>query len=284
MNRSMHLGGRLLAAVLAWAALVSAARADASPVALVTDVVGDARNAGEPLQLLSELAPGRELALDAQATVVVFYFLDGTEWTLRGPGRFRLLLKGPEAQAGAPAVERKAGPPAYREIKLRADRVQQGGIVMRSGQFDLPMTPVTPIAGEVVVAPEVRFAWRPLDDTARYQFELIDQTGQKVFTAETTDSALALPGSILLKPGQVYYWTVRGRAANAAQPVYRMAEFRVADAATRRRVEAARPKPDAPFSERALFVALLEEVGARTAAARQRLQLAPERPVAWASQ
>jgi hypothetical protein len=40
---------------------------------------------------------------------------------------------------------------------------------------------------------------------------------------------------------------------------------------------------DAPFSERALFIALLEDVGARSEAAQQRVQLAAERPVPWAA-
>ena len=65
------------------------------------------------------------------------------------------------------------------------------------------------------------------------------------------------------------------------QPLYAIGEFRVADAATRARLDKARPKPDAPFSERVLFVALLEDVGAKSAAAQQRRTLSSERPAAW---
>ena len=77
-------------------------------------------------------------------------------------------------------------------------------------------------------------------------------------------------------------WAVRGRGTGASAPAYRVAEFRVVDADTRRRIEAARPGPEAPFSERVLFAALLEEADARTAAGTVRQSLAPERPVAWA--
>lgn len=257
------------------------ARVEAAPVALVTDVVGNAQQAGEPLRLLAEIEPGREVALEAEATVVVFYLGDGSEWTLRGPGRYRLAAKAPEVLAGV-AAQRRQGPPAYREIRLRADRLQQGGLVMRSAAVDEAMALLSPAKGEVVLSSEVRFRWKPLDGASAYQFELVDQAGQKLLAAETPDSELDLPLAVALKPGQTYYWAVRGRSAGASQPLYRVAEFRVLDAATKRRIDAARPKPDAPFSERALFIALLEDVGARTEAAQQRTQLAAERPVAWA--
>jgi hypothetical protein len=282
MNRTSLVRCSVLigCATLALAALGT--RVHAAPVALVTDVVGAAQQAGEPLRLLAEVDAGREIAVDADSTVIVFYLADGSEWTLRGPGRYRLSAKAPEAMTGTPA-QRRQGPPAYRDIRLRADRLQQGGLVMRSGAGDEPMGLVSPAKGEVVLGPDVRFRWKPLDGAGSYQFELVDQAGQKLLAAETPDNELDLPVAIALKPGQTYYWAVRGRAGHAPQPLYRVAEFRVLDAATRRRVEAARPKADAPFSERALFIALLEDVGAHGEAAQQRVQLAAERPVPWAA-
>lgn len=268
-------------AMLCVALGAAAGRVDAAPLALVTDVVGNARQGGEPLRILGEVDAGRELALEEGTTVVVFYLADGSEWTLHGPGRYRLAPKAPETLAGAPA-QRRPGPPAYRDMRLRADRLQQGGLVMRSATLDEPMALVAPAKGEAVLDSDVRFRWRPLEGSASYQFELVDQAGQKLLAAETTDNELDVPLAIALKPGQTYYWAVRGRASGGAQPVYRVAEFRVLDAAARRRVEAARPKDEAPFSERVLFVALLEDVGALTEAARQRLKLAAERPVGWA--
>jgi hypothetical protein len=264
------------------AALAAGTSALAAPIALVTDGVGAAQHAGEPLRILSELEPGQELALAADTTVVVFYLVDGAEWTLRGPGRFRLVPRTPEALgAGTPPPQRRPGPAAYRDIRLRADRLQQGGIVLRSAA-DEPMALQAPAKGEVVLSPDVRFRWKPLEAAGAYQFELVDQTGRKILAAETPDTELALPLAVQLEPGHTYYWAVRARSANAAQPLYRVAEFRVIDAPTRRRIEAARPQADAPFSERALFIALLEDLGARSEAADQRSRLAVERPVGWA--
>src|SRR5512134_977219 len=93
----------------------------AAPVALVTDVVGDAQQGTEPLRLLAEVEPGREVALQPNATVVIFTLADGAEWTLTGPGRFRIGARGPEPLAGAAAPQRRPGPAAFREIKLRSD-------------------------------------------------------------------------------------------------------------------------------------------------------------------
>jgi hypothetical protein len=265
-------------------ALFALARVEAAPVALVTDVVGDAHQAGEPLALLAELEPGRELALAAGATVVVFYLGDGSEWTLRGAGRYRLAAKAPEAIGPeTPPAQRRPGPPAYRDIKLRAERVQQGGLVMRAGTFEEPMALVSPAKGETVLSSDVHFRWKPLEHASGYQFELVDGAGQKLLVADTGESELPLPLAVQLRPGQTYYWAVRSRATGAAQPLYRVAEFRLVDAATRRRLDAARPRPDAPFSERVLFIALLEDVGAKSEAAQQRVRLAAERPVAWSA-
>jgi hypothetical protein len=75
-----------------------AALAQAAAVALVTDVVGDARQGDEPVRLLAELQAGSELTVGDGGQVVVFYFADGSEWTLAGPGRYR--VGAPFGQAG----------------------------------------------------------------------------------------------------------------------------------------------------------------------------------------
>ncbi len=265
---------------LAAFAIAPVARA-AAPVALVTDIVGDASTLNgvtEPLKLLGELAPNAEVAVGADGQVVVFYLADGNEYTLRGPGRYRLAAKAPEPQKGAPALQRKAAAPAYRDIRMRIDRVTQGGIVLRGAERPSLQQPVN----ETVLNNGVTFGWESFGDAAIYQFELVDQAGQKLLTAETQETELRLPNAVQLKPGQLYFWAIRGRDATAAQTFYRAAQFHVADVATRRRVDAAHPKLDATFSERVLYAALLEEVGARSAAVAWRQTLAAERPVGWA--
>jgi hypothetical protein len=252
--------------------------AGAAGIALVTDVVGNATLAALPsgsLKLLGELDAGVEVAIADHAQLVVFYLAQGAEYTLNGPGRYRILASGPEPLRGASPPERKATAAAYKELRLKTDRVAQGGMVMRGDP--ILISPVT----EVVLDGDATFRWRPFTSEASYQFELVDQAGVRLLTSETRDTEIRLPPSLALVPGHTYYWSLRGRDAGG-NTFYRAAEFRIADAALRRQIEAAQPKPDASFSERVLFAALLEETGMKTAAQAQRRALAAERPVAWA--
>jgi hypothetical protein len=278
-KRPLYRRGGLLA--LAAAALFAVASlAGAAPVALVTDVVGDVRHGREPLKLLVELDAGRELSLAADATVVVFYVGDGSEWVLKGPGRYRLAGKGPEAQGGAPAAQKRPGPPAFRDIKLRPDRVRQAAVILRGRNLTLK----SPVNNDVVVTRDVRLTWA-LDNArdTEFEVELVDSTGKRVLKEKTPGFEFVLPDDARLEPGQRYTWAVMAREKGLPQPLYAIGEFSVADPATRRRIENARPKADAPFSERVLFVALLEDVGAKGAAEEQRRTLAAERPVGWAT-
>lgn len=281
MTRTMqpHRTGRLLA--LATAALFAVAtRADAAPVAMVTDVVGDVKHANEPLKILAELDAGRELSLAADATVVVFYVGDGSEWVLKGPGRYRLAAKGPEPQGGTAAAQKRPGPPAFRDIKLRPDRVRQAAVIMRGRNLTLK----SPVNDDVVVTKDVRLAWA-LDNArdTEFEVELVDSAGKRVLKEKTKSLDFVLPDEAQLQPGQRYTWAVTARERGLPQPLYAIGEFSVADAATRRRIENARPNADAPFSERVLFVALLEDIGATSAADEQRRVLASERPAGWAT-
>jgi hypothetical protein len=265
-----------VAALLALA-LTIVVPAFAAPVALVTDVTGDGTASGEPLKLLGEMNVDSEIALVEGAEAIVFFLADGVEYVLKGPGRYRLSARTAEAQGGAAPPQRRQVSQPLRHLRLRTDRVTQGGMVMRNSERPALLQPVR----ELVITDDVVFQWESYGEGTRYQFELVNQRGDKLLTAQTSDSELRLPAAVPLRAGQLHYWAIRGRDAQTLQAFYRATEFRTADAATRRRIEAARPGPDASFSERALYVALLEDVGAKSAASTLRRQLAAERPAAW---
>jgi hypothetical protein len=272
-----------LALFLGALAALTAIPVSAAGIALVTDVVGDATFVAppaEPLKLLGELNAGVEVAVSDRAQLIVFYLAEGAEYTLNGPGQYRILAKGPQPLRGAPPPQRKVTAIAYKDLRLKTDRVAQGGMIMRGDAILANPILANPV-NEVVLDGDAVFRWRSFAPEASYQFELVDQAGTLLLTSETRDTEIRLPPSLRLAPGHTYYWALRGRDA-AGKTFYRAAEFRVADAALRRRIEAAQPKPDAPFSERVLFAALLEEAGMKTSAQAQRRTLAAERPVAWA--
>ena len=267
-----------LAAAAAAVLLAASPNASGAPVGLVTDVDGGALYAGEPLKLLADLPAGSEVDVAAGGRVVVFYFGDGSEWTLAGPGRYRLASKAPEAQRPAAAPQKRAAPVAYRHFKLKVDKIAQGGTVMRGGEALALASPVD----EVVLNRDVRFAWEPAGAGVTYTFELVDDRGNRLVSQQTTERELALPADVRLASGRTYYWSLRGADRAGSPAAYRATEFRVADAATVERVKAAAPKAGASFSERALYVALLEDLGAKSAARDARRSLAQERAAPWA--
>jgi hypothetical protein len=277
----MRRRARALVAVL-WLALAGlpvaqAVAAPAPTIALVTDVVGNARLAArssQPLKLLAELGAGAEVVVAENAQLVVFYLADGAEYTFNGPGRYRLRKLAPEALRGAPPL-RKASPTVYRTLRVKNERVAQGALATRGDP--ILIFPVS----EVVLDGNAEFAWRRLAPDAAYQFELVDASGTRLMFAETRDTGIRLPPTMRLTPGETYYWSVRGRD-ELGNAFYRPAEFRIADAALRNRLEAAAPAADASFSERVLYAALLEQAGCVSAAQAQKRILGIERPVGWA--
>lgn len=276
-HRALVLLPKLALAVFgAWLA-ISIQVAQAAPIALVTDIVGEATLATSPpesLKLLSELNAGAEVLVADKAQLVVFYLADGAEYTFNGPGRYRLQVRAPEALRGA-APLRKATATVYRNLRLKTERVAQGALATRGDPILL--FPVS----EVVLDGNAAFAWRPYASEAVYQFELVDDSGTRLMFAETRDTEIRLPPTMRLTPGATYYWSVRGRDA-AGNTFYRPAEFRIADRALRNRLEAAVPALDASFSERVLYAALLDQAGCVSAAEAQRRVLSVERPVGWA--
>jgi hypothetical protein len=260
-------------------ALAQAVPAAAPPVALVTDVVGDVAVDGAPLKLLQPLPTGTEVVLGPSATAVLFFVRDGNEWTLTGPGRYRLGRDGVTAHDGAPRAQKRTPPAPLRDVKLRPDRLRQAAIILRG--FDLRLT--SPPHGDVVLDDSVTFAWDMQDARdVEFEVEVVDSSGQRVLREKTTERSLAWPADVELRAGERYTWAVRATSRRMAQPLYRASEFVMATPQVRQRVQAARPGERARFSERVLFVALLDEIGAATQAERARADLAKERPAGWA--
>jgi hypothetical protein len=269
-------------ALAALAALAQLAIAASPTVALVTDVVGDARHDGEPLKLLQQLPAGRDVVLGESASAVLFFVNDGGEWTLRGPGRYRLGNAGVTAADGATRAEKRAAPAPLRDLRLRPDRLRQAAVILRgNGGSDLRL--VSPAHGDLVLDDGVTLAWEMRDARdVQFEVEVVDSAGERVLRETTTAQSLAWPASVPLRAGERYTWAVRTPATRAGQPLYRASEFVVATPRVRQRVQDARPGAQSRFSERVLFVALLDEIGATSEAARMREALAAERSAGWA--
>ena len=116
---------------------------------------------------------------------------------------------------------RLAAPPRWRRlavpVALAASLVlvvgvgrflQPGGEppVMRGGADGVAL--LAPSA-DAVVSRAVSFAWRPVAGAERYSFELLDTDGTPAYETTTTDTTVALPATVVLRPGAQYRWLVR---------------------------------------------------------------------------
>jgi hypothetical protein len=115
---------------LTWAAAYSIAQ----PVAVVVEAGGAARllsSAGSrPVETLELLQPGARLQLETAGRFAVLYLQSGVEFTFNGRGLIEVGTLQPVALEGDPPVRRL--PTIGKEIRLRPDRVAQGGVVLRS--------------------------------------------------------------------------------------------------------------------------------------------------------
>jgi hypothetical protein len=69
----------------------------------------------------------------------------------------------------------------------------------------------TPIAPRGSVSRVNRFVWSSMPGVDRYRLRLYDGQGALMWTAETPDTVLALPDSIVLSPPASYFWNVQGQ-------------------------------------------------------------------------
>ena len=72
----------------------------------------------------------------------------------------------------------------------------------------LPRLTVTaPANGDSVLGPDVAFQWRSRPGDS-YRVTVLTESGEPVWTTETTDTSVSLPHTIILERGRLYFWRV----------------------------------------------------------------------------
>lgn len=74
-----------------------------------------------------------------------------------------------------------------------------------------PAIPPVPIAPRASVARVDRFVWSRLPRVDRYRLRLYDAEGNVLWTVETADTSVALPGDVRLSSGVTYFWKVEAQ-------------------------------------------------------------------------
>ncbi|MDR3370881.1 hypothetical protein [Rhodoferax sp.] len=254
--------------------------AHAQAVAVVTDVKGvvvfTPERGGKPVVLLSELANGADILLEKGATLSFVYLQSGTEFQLRGVAHITLGATEPQSVSGASAILRSSAVAAETaRLQTTNGRVVLGGMVMRGlGMERLKLLEPT---GKVLSA-RPSFFWTLPGGATSVKFALRDEGNDKLLLSTTVQgSQLVLDDGLQLQPGVNYVWTVTLEQPGV-NSLSRSSYFSLASPQERERMEALRPGPQSPFSDRLIYASLLEQGRFLSASRKLWQQLADERP------
>lgn len=249
----------------------------ATAMAVVTDFQGRSTitTAGRSVDaaILSDIQPGAQAQLAANASLVVLYLADGSEYQIKGPAQVLFRADRPEVSQGAPAVRRPA--PAAGSLRIKAAAVGQGAIVMRS----LGSTRIRLVSGNgtLVLDAQPELSWVAPAPDLRYSLDVADDMGRSLLTAEVAATAFQLPAALGLRDGSTYTWEVSGRGPDGRKYSGR-GEFGVATAPLRLQVSAAKGLADAVMSSQVALALWLEQQELRDEARKVWRELARQRP------
>jgi hypothetical protein len=261
----------VLAGLLLWSVCIPGSAAGAGQDYVVTVVTGTAASGGNALRFMDQLAPGRSIALEQGAQLVVFRFRGALEYTLSGPGSFAVHDSGIVRTSASGTLQMKRMDPAFSGAAPSAGKLAQAGVTMRSGAT---IARDSPWNGDKVLPGAPVFRWSERPHVGDYAFLLADAGDRILLDTQQAGTELALP-DVRLAPGASYRWELAWRdpAGQMRMAMVRFGTLPAADAAT---LERLRPPPGAAGSAGVLFGLWLRSVGALSLA---EPYLAEPRPV-----
>ena len=259
---------RALACLAAWAALAAAA---ADPVAFVADINGNATIEGDGnLAFLAEIAAGTKLLLGTGATVAITYAVNGSEFTLRGPGEFVVTATEVRAERGTKPTKRTVSVMADPSVIAKVSRTANASLRMRGLTAQPAKVSLEYPVNTRVTTLQPTLRWRAEPATETFAVALADSTGKEIWRAD------AQPGTakpaVKLAPETTYTWTVM--TAKGAKTEGR---FETLSAAAMAKVEKSRAAART-FPERVMHAFVLQDIGATQEAREAWAALSRERP------
>lgn len=265
------IGGCMLMA----AAVVMPAQAQSGGVVMVSDLSGTIQVEGRkaPLALMEEVAAGRKLTLAPGARLTFVNMRTGAESSFAGPGKFKLDTNG-VAKGLAPKREHLVAA-LQGAVHLKPGALAQASVVMRAvpGQEGFTMSP----QGPWTLSPTPDFRWQPAGPKASYHFKLQDPQAQVLFELTQEECSIQVPEHLALADDTAYTWVLETTLADGSR-TRRTGTLQVLPRPVREQLQSNRPGPDAPFSERLVYAAVLEQHGLHEEAQVYWKGLAKERP------
>lgn len=258
--------------------LAAVAAQAAEPIALVTDLEGKA-TAGDPaapVTILTEMAENARIEVGAGGRLVLLYLRSGDEYEFRGPAAARLASAGPEVLSGAKPEQRSSAVGrAGKGIRVRPQGLAQGALVTRSAKPGARIRLLS-LNGTLTLEARPEFRWSLPQPAAETLFELSDGAGRVLHEGRVSGDSLRLPDSVALQEGVAYTWTLAARLKDGRK-YFSSGDFTLAGAELRRQVEALRPAPGAPVSERVAYAVWLDQKDLRDEARRYWTAIVTER-------
>ncbi|MEO6172798.1 MAG: hypothetical protein ABIP02_06750 [Arenimonas sp.] len=249
-------------------------------VAMVTDLEGKAEltqgNKKSGLSILSDIKLDAQMKLEAGARTAAVYLKSGQEYEFKGPALIQFNADKPVVLDGAKPQQRgvalaKGG----KEIRIKPVVVAQAAIVMRSVGASMKLKLLS-LSGTKTLEARPVFRWQEPQRGLKYEFELLDEAGKKIYQASLKDSSITLPANVQLNESTEYTWVVStvladgGKYSNAG-------DFSLASNELRAEMKSLAPDVDATLSDRVVYATWLEQVELRDEARKYWRAIAAER-------
>jgi hypothetical protein len=99
---------------------------------------------------------------------------------------------------------------------LWQERAQVAPVTETLRGAESPIKLISPRGGQVRASGE-RFAWHRVTAAREYTLVIVDRAGNEVFASSTTDTAIQLPDSIVLRTNSEYLWWVQAQMTDGSQ-------------------------------------------------------------------
>ncbi len=235
----------------------SAVWVNASPVAMVMDLMGKVQVNGAQTELLAELEDKSSISLEKDASVLVVFLSSGEEYKLQGPAT--ATIEGNSLKSSHPAQKSQTILASVENIDN--SNFGQAAIVMRSGSSGAQEKMIDMIypKSSKILSSSPKLKWLGLGTGYDYRVEVLSEAGDSLYSAETNKTFVQIPDTIVLPRGELLSWEIE--AVKGKSILYNIADFFIANKDEVSQVEKSRPADNASFSQKLMFAWSVEKRG-----------------------
>ncbi|QFY90422.1 hypothetical protein D5125_13545 [Magnetovirga frankeli] len=248
-----------------------------APVAMVTDVQGDVRLAGQPVNLLAELSAGSTLDLAADASLKLVFYRSGKEFDL--PGGVQAVLVEEQVQVDGQPLAGEALLLSSEGAMLSSAQLSQAAVLMRKAMPQEQVIELTYPVASTILEPRPIFSWRVHGQSEKdfsYRLEILSEQGKSLFIGNSDIGRFRLPKDVELPQGERLTWELE--AKQGEDMIFSTADFSIATNQQADRVDQISAELGEDFARRLTFARYLEANGFRHDALNSWRKLSAQRP------